>query len=60
MVGAVGLGAPWFLTGWAAGTEVEFMIDTGCQVIILRHRCSNECVFPTLGYGPGCVSADAG
>ena len=27
--------APWFLTGWAEGTEVEFMIDTGCQVTIL-------------------------
>ena len=27
--------APWFLTGWAEGTEVEFMIGTGCQVTIL-------------------------
>ena len=35
VVGAVGTGAPWFLTGWAEGTEVEFMIDTGCQVTIL-------------------------
>ena len=35
VVGAVGSGDPWFLTGWAAGTEVEFMIDTGCQVTIL-------------------------
>ena len=26
VVGAVGMGAPWFLTGWAEGTEVEFMI----------------------------------
>ena len=24
VVGAVGSGAPWFLTGWAEGTEVEF------------------------------------
>ena len=32
VVGAVGTGAPWFLTGWAEGTEVEFMIDTRCQV----------------------------
>ena len=24
VVGAVGTGAPWFLTGWAEGTEVEF------------------------------------
>ena len=35
VVGAVGTGAPWFLTEWAEGTEVEFMIDTGCQVTIL-------------------------
>ena len=35
VVGAVGTGAPWFLTGWAEGTEVEFMIDAGCQVTIL-------------------------
>ena len=35
VVGAVGSGAPWFLTGWAEGTEVEFKIDTGCQVTIL-------------------------
>ena len=35
MVGAVDTGAPWFLTGWAEGTEVEFMIDTRCQVTIL-------------------------
>ena len=34
IVGAVGSGAPWFLTGWAEGT-VEFMIDTGCPVTIL-------------------------
>ena len=35
VVGAVGTGALWFLTGWAEGTELEFMIDTGCQVTIL-------------------------
>ena len=35
VVGAVGSAAPWFLTGWAKGTEVEFIIDTGCQVTIL-------------------------
>ena len=34
-VGVVGSAAPWFLTGWANGMEVEFMIDTGCQVTIL-------------------------
>ena len=33
VIGAVGSAAPWFLTGW--GVEVDFMIDTGCQVTIL-------------------------
>ena len=35
VVGAVGSAAPWFLTGWAEEMEIEFMIDTGCQVTIL-------------------------
>ena len=35
MVGAVGSAGPWFLTGWTNDVEVEFMIDTGCQVTIL-------------------------
>ena len=35
VVGAIGLAAPWFLTGWAHDVEIEFMIDTGCQVTIL-------------------------
>ena len=35
VVGAVGSAAPWFLTGWAEEVEIEFMIDTGCQVMIL-------------------------
>ena len=35
MVGVVGSAAPWFLTGWSNDVEVEFMIDTGCQVTIL-------------------------
>ena len=35
VVGAVGSAFPWFLTGWAHEVEVEFMIDTGCQVTIL-------------------------
>ena len=35
MVGAIGSAAPWFLTGWAHDVEIEFMIDTGCQVTIL-------------------------
>ena len=35
MIGAVGSAVPWFLTGWAEDVEIEFMIDTGCQVTIL-------------------------
>ena len=35
MVGVVGSAAPWYLTGWTNDVEVEFMIDTGCQVTIL-------------------------
>ena len=35
MVGVVGSAAPWFLPGWTNDVEVEFMIDTGCQVTIL-------------------------
>ena len=35
VVGVVGSAAPWLLTGWADEVEIEFMIDTGCQVTIL-------------------------
>ena len=35
VVGTIGSVAPWFLTGWAHDVEIEFMIDTGCQVTIL-------------------------
>ena len=35
VVGAIGSAVPWFLTGWAHDVEIEFMIDTGCQVAIL-------------------------
>ena len=35
VVAAIGSAAPWFLTGWAHDVEIEFMIDTGCQVTIL-------------------------
>ena len=35
MVGVVGSAAHWYLTGWTNDVEVEFMIDTGCQVTIL-------------------------
>ena len=44
VVGAIGSVVPWFLTGWAHKVEIEFMIDTGCQVTILsttvfEHMC---------------------
>ena len=35
IVGVVGSAAPWFLTGWTNDVEVEFMINTSCQVTIL-------------------------
>ena len=43
-VGAIGSAAPWFLTGWAHDVEIEFMIDTGCQVTnlsttVFEHMC---------------------
>ena len=34
-MGAVGSVDPWFLTGWAAEVEIEFMIVTGCRVTSL-------------------------
>ena len=43
VVGAVGSGAPWFLSGWAEGTEVEFMIDSGCQVTsVFERMCASD------------------
>ena len=58
-MGAVGTGAPWFLTGWAEGTEVEFMIDTVCQVIILATSVFEQmCVAdPRSGTGSGHAAA---
>ena len=35
VVGLIGSAAPSFLTGWAHDVEIEFMIDTGCQVTIM-------------------------
>ena len=35
VVGAIGSAVPWYLNGWAHDVEIEFMIDTGCQVTIL-------------------------
>ena len=32
VVGAIGTGAPRFLTGWSEGTKVEFMIVTEYDV----------------------------
>ena len=46
MVGAVGTGAPWFLTGWAEVTEVEFMIDlkilAALKMVVLMTRITME------------------
>ena len=65
-MGAIGSAAPWFLTGWAHDVEIEFMIDTGCQVTILsmtvfQHMCT---VNPAVRFAlrPCCrrlVSADS-
>ena len=46
VVGVVGSAASCFLTGWAGEVEIEFMIDTGCQVTSWLHQCLNECVHP--------------
>ena len=35
VVYANGYAAPWCLTRWAHEVEIEFMIDTGCQITIL-------------------------
>ena len=46
VVGAIDSAAPWFLTGWAEGVEVDFMIDTGRQVTILATSVFERmCVF---------------
>ena len=58
VVGAVGSGAPWFLTGWAEGTEVEFMIDTGCQVTILETSVFERMCVSDPVFGPDCVHVD--
>ena len=47
IVGAVGSTAPWVLAGWADEVEIEFMIDTECQVTILtvsvfERMCASE------------------
>ena len=60
VVGAIGTGAPWFLTGWAEGTEVEFMIDTGCQVTILATSVFEQmCTADPRIRGRRLVSADS-
>ena len=42
-MGAIGSAAPWFLTGWAQYVEVEFMIDTGCELsCIVIDMCSRH------------------
>ena len=55
VVGAIGAGAPWFWTGWAEGSEVEFMIYTGCQVTILATSVFERmCAARTRCLDPGC------
>ena len=64
MVGAVGSAAPWFLTGWTNDVEVEFMIDTGCQVTILATSVFlSECGNPPpteSRTGPVCTASGVG
>ena len=55
VVGAVGSGAPWFLSGWTEGTEVEFMIDTGCQVNILATSVFERICASDPRSGLGCA-----
>ena len=56
VVGAVSSAAPWFLTEWAEGVEVDFMINTGCQVTILATSVFERmCVSD-----PDCVHVAAG
>ena len=60
MVGVVGSTAPWYLTGWTNDVEVEFMIDTGCQVTILATSVFDRCVIFTrrLSWGLSRVRSD--
>ena len=57
IVGALGSAAPWFLMGWTNEVEVEFMIDTGCQMTILAtygpsaSKIQNTSVYMTAGVG---------
>ena len=56
VVGAISSAAPWFLTGWANDMEVDFMIDTGCQVTILATTVF--CVQRIRWRGPSCHCVD--
>ena len=61
MVGVVGSAAPWYLTGWTNDVEVEFMIDTGCQVTILATSVFHKMcdIHPEVRIGQRLVSADS-
>ena len=52
VVGAIGSAVPWFITGWAHDVEIEFIIDTGCQVTsttVFQRMCTmNPVVRSTL------------
>ena len=61
VVGAIGSAAPWFLTGWAHEVEIEFMIDTGCQVTILSTTVFERmCIVDPTMCAPSCDPAAAG
>ena len=58
VVGAIGSAAPWFLTGWAHEVEVEFMIDTSCQVTILATTIFERMCTMDPRVAPGCGLVD--
>ena len=60
VVGAIGSAAPWFPIGWAHDVEIEFMIDTGCQVTILSTTVFQRMCTVNPRCIPRCRPADAG
>ena len=60
VVGAIGSAAPWFLIRWAHDVEIEFMIDTGCQVTILSTTVFQRMCTVNPRCIPRCRPADAG
>ena len=60
VVGDVGSATPWFLTGWAEGDEVEFIIDTGCQFMILAMSVFERMCVSDPRWDPDCIHVVAG